>query len=234
MLNQTNLCAAPAARTTTPPDLKWLLNERAALAGRQAGLDSSIAYCRDALLKLNARMREMEATLAARQVARDEITERVLSFDTVIGLAYRTVRPDAGGVVNAWAGRYGARGALRQFLVDSAKAAHPRAVTTEAIVSAVIQQFSIAIGTPQELRKLRDCVRTRLSEMQRKDGFLTSHKIGKTTRAWRWSSGPTMLDLVAKAAVICGDAADEGANSSNSPCSSARSASASPSTPNTA
>lgn len=139
----------------------------------------------------------MEAILAARQVARDEITVRVLSFDTVIGLAYRTVRPDAGGVVNAWAGKYGERGALRQFLVDSAKAAHPRAVTTEAIVGAVIQQFSIVIGTPQELKKLRDCVRMRLSEMQRKEGFLTSHKIGKTTRAWCWGSGPTLFELAA-------------------------------------
>ena len=165
------------------------------LAGQHERLDSGIAGCQRTLLSLKTRIKEVESILSVRQAKRELVMERIRSFDTVIGLMHQTVRPDAAGSVQAWAGRYGNRGALRQFLLNSVKDAYPRSVTTEAIVSAVIHRFNLGIGSPRELKKLRDGVRKRLSEMQHKEGLLTSHRVGKVARAWSWNSGPTLAEL---------------------------------------
>jgi hypothetical protein len=73
-------------------------------------------------------------------------TARQTTLDALgvaIGLAYENVRPDAAGVVNAWEGRYGKRGALSEFVATTFLNASPNTVSTTTLINRSAQYFSI-------------------------------------------------------------------------------------------
>jgi hypothetical protein len=83
-------------RPRTPPELKWLLVERATLAGD--------------LAKLKARLSLLEA-----EIVRVQTTSKAL--DVVIGRTEARARPDAAGAIRRHQSKYGKRGALKEFVV---------------------------------------------------------------------------------------------------------------------
>lgn len=88
----------PALRSLTPPDLKWLLVERATLAGD--------------LLQMELRRAELTAEIA-------KTKSRVQALDTTIRLCHSNARPDAAGAVRRHTPGYGRRGALKGVLISS-------------------------------------------------------------------------------------------------------------------
>lgn len=76
--------------------------------------------------------RKLSAQLATarERYAGDVIAVRAL--EATIALVNPTVNPTAGGVVSVWAGKYGERGAFRQFVLGMLKAAAPQTISSAA------------------------------------------------------------------------------------------------------
>ena len=98
--------------TRTPPDIKWLLNERAALAGevekalvKQAALAHKREKLKKKLASVLLEIERCEVVQARSQASLD-------ALEATVGIVNKAVNPDAGGSVWAWAGKYGVRGGL--------------------------------------------------------------------------------------------------------------------------
>lgn len=84
-----------------------------------------------------------------------------------MALAYAAVSPTAAGCVNAWAGRYGERGALREFVMEHLRCVAPGAVPLATLHKLVIARFALNLRTPRERANLR---RTLSTLMQHQNG----------------------------------------------------------------
>ncbi|MES2151893.1 MAG: hypothetical protein V4508_19105 [Pseudomonadota bacterium] len=164
----------------TPPELKWLLVERATLAGD--------------LQKLEERRAMLDAEMTA--------TRGVLSsLDTTIGILESRLRPDAAGVVRRH-GDYGRHGALTDFIVEMLKPA-AAGVLPRDITLGVAAHFDIVFASKAEfLRFHRNTVHARLSALKRR-GLAERIPIGPNSVIWRWRKGlPTLAELRSEAAVL--------------------------------
>ena len=84
-------------RTRTPSALKWLAEERAALAGELVRLDRLLA--------------ELEAR-------RCKVQQQLSFMDGAIRQFDEDLTPEAIRPVNAWKGKYGKRGALKALVIE--------------------------------------------------------------------------------------------------------------------
>lgn len=190
-----------SGRTRTPPDLKWLLNERAAVAG---AIEKATARCNHFTGRL-ARLQELmesvnrRAQLAFRVKSRHQRTLEAL--DATIGLAYSQVRADAAGVVDAWAGRYGERGALKKFVGQVLQEAFPATVDMQRLMGHTACQFEILIVTPADRRSLNYSVKSSLSALRKAGIAEQTHKPsgGSGPGIWRWKPPTSFADIAAKA-----------------------------------
>ena len=180
---------SPSGRQQTPPDIKWLLNERAALAGRVLALSKHIQRRQRKIEKLQAEIAELEAQKIPFEQERTEKQARRSALDHTMRLVNADVDPGAGGIVNAWQGRYGKRGALSQFVADTLKAAGSEGTTAKAIAFAANVHFDLGltdpIGFAYQLRSsilpcLRDLKIAGLA-MPNRPG-----SVGSTPKIWRW------------------------------------------------
>lgn len=117
----------------TPPHLKWLLNERAMLAGE--------------LARLAERIEKLV-------VLQDQTTEKLRALDRTLARVDSRVRPDAGGLVRAQT-KYGARGALTDFIVLQLEQAAPDFVDTVEITHLCAARFGFAFATAGEFSEFR-------------------------------------------------------------------------------
>jgi hypothetical protein len=192
--------------------LKWLLNERAAVAGevnkaamRSQALAAKMATLQRELKNLHHRLQSVSNVQDARRATLN-------AMDTAIGLAYRNVRADTGGVVNAQAGKYGLWGGLTDFVVQTLKDASPTPVSGRQLIAGVISHFQIVIVVPAERRSVKTSVRSALSQLV-KQGLVRPAYSGEEPMPglWRWKQPDTLADLAVKAAAIARAAADEAA-----------------------
>lgn len=130
-------------RTRTPTDLKWLLNERAAIAGDIAALTvrqkTQVTKRERMALQLERAKSAHDAT--ARHLNSKQAT--LAALDASLALAYKDVEPSAAGIVHAWAGRYGKRGALTAFLLEKIRDAAPATMTTTLLIDLAIRHFGL-------------------------------------------------------------------------------------------
>lgn len=196
-------------RTRTPSDLKFLLNERAALVGQ---IRSGARDCRPLeaeASKLEARARMLRDQVAAIQAERALWQAKLDAIDAVLRQTHREVAPEYSGVVSAWAGKYGRRGELKSFVLSTVRAA-PNGVPTGVLVDAVISHFHLALSTSEARTRLRHVISKRLHQSEAQ-GLLYSvpgQKGGQQT-VWRWNTGISAADL-ARAAM--GEADDKSSN----------------------
>jgi hypothetical protein len=164
----------------TPPELKWLLVERATLAGDLQKFEERRAM-------LDA---ELTATLAV-----------LSSMDTTIGILESRLRPDAAGVVRRH-GSYGRHGALTDLIVEILKAAAPGVLPRD-ITLRVAAYFDIVFASKAEfLRFHRNTVHARLSALKRR-GLAERIPTGPNSVIWRWRKGlPTLAELRSEAAAL--------------------------------
>lgn len=118
--------SAPARRTRTDPTLKWLLNERAAIAGVHASASEAIPRLERRVQRAELLLKRAQHQLAAARSAVAQAETKLQAFDSTIGQLNQDANPAAAGTVRTWLGRYGERGALTEF----------RAVTRYASTSA--------------------------------------------------------------------------------------------------
>lgn len=188
------------ARTRTPPDLKWMLNERAALAGKAEKILRRIGGLTELVAALESPLALARNTLAGALRARHETLSTLQALDATIALAHGNVRPDAAGTVFAWSGKYGKRGALKAFLVQALQEASPCTLTTVYVITAATQHFGLQFETAAEKLAFRDTVRQGLRKLRDVDGTVESlheRRLGSPAALWRWRAIRSLADLAA-------------------------------------
>jgi hypothetical protein len=132
-------------RTRTPSDVKWVVNELAAVAGELERIDQALARL---------------------QTRRERLTKVHTSLSAVAG---RLAIPRAVAVqvvVNAH-DRWGGRGNLRQFLRRTLEAAYPCGVSTSSLTDLAIEAFGVQVANAAERKRLIDnSIRSALTKMR--------------------------------------------------------------------
>lgn len=146
----------------TPPDLKWLLNERASVLGALQSQGE-----RRTRLKAKQQKLEHQLSIAQRDVMRVDVAvgrlhTNLQALDTAIGMAHSSANPECLGAVQAWAGRYGERGALTAFVKEALQACAPDMLTMTVLVDMAASQFGQTFAVPAERRSFRKSVRSAL------------------------------------------------------------------------
>lgn len=169
-----------SGRTRTPSDLKWLLNERAATAG--------------ALEEVAVRRQHLTKKLARLQKTLEDL-------DTAIGLLYPQVQIDAAGVVHAWAGKYGKRGALTESIKQALRDAHPASINVPMLRYCMAQKFGLSVLTYAETESLRNSIKNCLSRLVKTGQveYIRNPAGGNAPGAWRWKPPTSFADIAAKA-----------------------------------
>lgn len=195
-----------APRTRTAPEIKWLLNELAALRGRahrQTERARTMQVKAEALEQRALRFREGQAK-AMREV--QVATAAIASLESVLGQMAQQVNPEAAGVVHPWEGKYGKRGALVAFLRAQLKAA-PAPLAISELVVAVAEHFSIDISAACLRRELHKSLKRRVLTLFHDEGVLERvvvERPGRPIIRWKWKGEPTLDMLRAQAALIEG------------------------------
>ena len=99
----------------TPSLLKWLLNERAAAAGKLEKTDQRIDRLHHKVTAAQARFQNAQAMLCSAERLRSKTANRLDALDRSIGLTFERVDPKAVGTVNVTGQKYGGRGGLKRF-----------------------------------------------------------------------------------------------------------------------
>jgi len=180
-------------RTRTPAHLKWLLNERAAVAG--------------ALRSLAVREAELLGILGA--VARErEARERELAALTH-AVAYfereRSARSLVTAPVRAHQGRYGERGGLGEFLLGLLQTSAPQALDTVTLTERIVERFGVAFATARERERfIANSVRPALRRLHAK-GLVEPLGVGRPgagARQWRVTQRPMTLGGLGRGACL--------------------------------
>lgn len=131
--------------------------------------------CRFLDNKLATAERRYQAAIQKHKTATAPIREKLnrniavlQALDKTIELAYKDVRCDAAGVVNAISGRYGHRGALTQFIQKALQDAAPNSVSVRALIDACLIKFSLKLATPEDRKSLKHSVRTALTLLKQR------------------------------------------------------------------
>ncbi len=173
----------------TPPALKWLLNERAAIAGAiaqgmdlQAALQKKRLHRELALAKVvwhidgySKMLSEKRATLEA--------------MDATITMVNARVNAAAAGTVRAEAERYGARGGLKNYVAQILEESAPATNTMTQLIQQCAEHFGILFLVPYERLYFRKSVRSALAALRKAN--LAEQVPGRAENAsgiWRWKS----------------------------------------------
>lgn len=149
----------------TPPVTKWLANELAALTGELESIDNSLRH-------LTERRRQVVETLQALSATAE-----------LLGT------PRLGDVVPPVQAhqRYGARGALKEFIVRVLRAA-PEGVPSVVLTRMAIEAFGICVATGAEFRRLHNDSLVRALRKMEKRGLVEKLPAPAPNAmvTWRW------------------------------------------------
>lgn len=183
-------------RTKTPSHIKWLLNERAALLGDLKETQQQITY-------VEGELGHIQRNLQSQLDQAGHIASRIEALDSTLRQIDANVNPSAGGVVHAWAGRYGKRGGLTAFVIASLKAAsEPLSTTTLATMAAA--HFHLAFALPKHRTKIGKRVREICAGLSQ-SGQVQQFKCAaqRSVSHWSWQQTvPSLSDLAAMQATL--------------------------------
>ena len=183
------------ARTRTPPDIKWLLNERAALAGavsKATAKQQALCAKRE---RLEAQLEGVLMLLERSRTAQGRVQASIDALDVTLGLAHPRVRPTYAGEVAAWAGKYGKRGGLGEFIAQTLLAAAPAALTTTVLINLASRQFGVAFPLPKDRRAFRKSVSSALTSLLKRGLIEPLHSREEGSHGlWRWKVPATTLE----------------------------------------
>ncbi|MDB5823683.1 MAG: hypothetical protein JWR21_2387 [Herminiimonas sp.] len=161
----------------TRSDVKWLVNEAAALAGELCRIDD-----------------ETER-LASRRAAVEKAHKAcVRTLSVVTGVAPCPTLP----TVHVHRS-YGRRGNLRQLLRDALKAAAPATVDSDELAFLAIDRFQLTFSSPEELQRFKNNTVGRALRHMDRQGTVepVDAKRGGASACgnWRWRGVPSMGEL---------------------------------------
>lgn len=179
----------------TPPELKWLLVERATLLGD--------------IEQLARRRAELDTEL-------QRLQSLVMALDTSIRLLDARVRAEAAGKVFRHCQQYGKRGALKTFITQTLREAE-EGLSLRAIAERAARHFSLDVCSSPALTRYGDnSIRPQLQQL-RDEGLVENLPgTGRVALLWRWKrSVPTFADLALLAGVtLAGEVPDGHQNAS--------------------
>jgi hypothetical protein len=198
-------------REQTPPLLKWLLVERATLAGdierskeREASLRRELERAQELQAHFAQQVELLQSRTALLPLVLADRKKRLAALDSSIATAYQNrVAPDAAGTVRAFAVEYRTRGSLKALLLKMLQDAAPGSLDTLTIVQRAIDHFGLSFATKAERNAFRgNTVRCQLLKFK-EEGLVDALHSGKSGQVgvWRWKdSTPTLADLMAQMA----------------------------------
>jgi hypothetical protein len=187
--------------------LKWLLVERATLAGdvarileQEVSVDRELSRVQEHLARLTLESDRLQRLKVQLPQILDEKRAQMAALDTSIRLASSDrVSPAVAGTVRAYAGRYGKRGDLKAFIISELKKEAPGAVATSTIVLGAILHFGLTFATAREQKAFRKNTITPQLTQLREQGLveaLHTRNRGPAEGSWRWkASYPTLAEL---------------------------------------
>ena len=192
----------PLTPKRTPPDLKWLLNERAALAGELKKATEKQALLMRRQVLLERRLCKVLQALERSQVAQARSQASLTALDTTMAVLSAQLNPSAGGTVQAWAGKYGSRGGLVVFIAELLQGAAPEPLTMSVLVVTAAAHFQVALMTPTERRNFRKSVSSALSSLLKRQLIEPLHSREEGSHGlWKWGQTlPRLSDIVAQEA----------------------------------
>jgi hypothetical protein len=171
-----------------------MLNERAALAGevRKANVTRGRLLAKQD--KLQRQLAAVETLLARSQVAESRVQASIDALDVTMALAHSLVEPTAGGEVCAWAGKYGKRGGLGEFIEGVLRNAAPEPVTTTVLINLASQHFGLSLPLPKDRRAFRKSVSSALTSLLKRQLIKPMHSRDEGSHGlWRWTGGQVTL-----------------------------------------
>lgn len=109
-----------------------------------------------------------------------------------------------------WAGKYGKRGALTQFVSQTLKDASPATVDTRQLINQAAAHFQLSLPFPSSRTSLKKSIKTALYRLVQERLVEPLHGAASgTPGVWRWKQPATLADLAVRAAAIAKAAADE-------------------------
>ncbi len=162
--------------TRTPPEIKWLLVERATLLGDIA---------------------QLERRRASIDVELDALRQRADALAVSLRILEPLVRPDAAGVVSRHHPAYGKRGALKEFVLDVIRECDT-GLSSREIGLVAAAHFGIEFGLKSELCSYLDnSVRPALKDLRRAGTVESIPQAGGgPDMLWRWKRQlPTFAEL---------------------------------------
>lgn len=194
-------------RTRTPPLLKWLLVERATVAGdlaraseREATVERELENAQERLAQLTREAERLQRCKTQLPHILSEMQVRLAALDTSIRLASEDqVSPTAAGTVRSFSDRYGKRGDLKAFVIKVLQDAVPEALDTRTVVQRAIVHFGLDFTTHSEHQAfVRNTIGPQLFKLK-KQGLVQALHLGNCggkVGIWRWKTAyPTLGEL---------------------------------------
>lgn len=189
---------APPARSRTPPDLKFLLNEQARLRGDLSAASKRKAVLLERAARYSTKLANAQAELTKLQAHEAVSAANLEALQQTVQLLHAAVDPEAGGTVHAWAGKYGERGAMKAFVREYLRSVAPLAVGTSDVTRAVAKHFGLELVTPHDRWRQNQTMRTTLREVHAREGCIERIETwqGRLCQPkWRWKAATTMADI---------------------------------------
>jgi hypothetical protein len=187
-------------RRHTSSELRFLLTERAALAGSVTRISRDCLPLEAEVFNFEAQARKARERLEATHLRLGALQAELEALDLVLRHSFPGVDPASVSAVSAWAGKYGRRGELKAFIHATIKAAHPAGVPTQALLEAILTRFTLS-STKEDFIRLRHGVVKLLSRS--KAAGLVQSQPGKklSSSVWFWcQSSPGLAQLLEAAA----------------------------------
>ena len=126
-----------------PSALKWLAEKRARIAGQLQASEQVLEL-------VSAQVEALEKELVTMKAVKDHCTAKVAQhtgelacLEGSVFIYDKAIDPNEIGIVNGWAGRYGKRGALREFLFKVLESRAPEYVSTSELALLAMAEFSL-------------------------------------------------------------------------------------------
>lgn len=174
------LPGATTRGTRTPPVFKWLLNERASLA--------------EEALRLQAELERIQLELPA-------VLGKLAALDATMVAINPVVAPDAAGTVNAWAGKYGERGAVKVCVLSQLRSAGISGIDVSTLALHVAAALGVDLPTKKDFSLFRRDTVHAVLKRAKADGLtevLVAARGGHTPQVWRWRgphAAPSLAEL---------------------------------------
>lgn len=190
-------------RRRTPSDLKWLLNERASLLGQTKQAARRLGALREQAAKLEGLLAAVRDQLMEVEHLRLALLKQVGALDVTVGLVHPGADPAAAGCVRAWAGRYGVRGALTDFIRAAVLSSGREGIRASALKERAIIEFELSPKTTVEHDALKHSIKSALVRLRDKEGVIEAgpEMLGRRPAPlWRWKQSGSLEALRALAA----------------------------------